>query len=357
MQFSFPVQQAPFRVILGLAVLAAFVFLLYLLEKRRAKRLHRFVDAGLADQLMPGWTPDKRKPLFWFFLLGVLFLMLAAAGPRWGKKWQPVTRVSRDVLVLLDVSLSMEAENPPPSRLIRARQKIESLLERSPADRFGLVAFSGEAATLCPLTLDHGYFRSILDAVSTNTLSTEGSDISAALKEALDVFEQDALRFGTEDGGERVVLILSDGEETAGDALALAGEISRYARIYAIGIGDPEGAVVTFPAWLRQYIRVPDEQLTRVSKLDEENLSKLATKSGGAYVRITPDNSDVAFIQQELKQLRSKMVSGELRFQMTDRYRWPLVIAWLCFFMEGLWLVLLAPMRKRRMRLEVQNHG
>lgn len=357
MQFSFPIQQWPVWTGLALVILGCCGIVLHLLERRRAKRLHRFVEWNLAEQLMPGWTPDRRKPLFWLFFAGLLFVLIAAAGPRWGKKWLPVTRVSRDVLVLLDVSLSMEAENPPPTRLIRARQKIESLLERSPADRFGLVAFSGEAATLCPLTLDHGYFRSVLDAVNTNTLSTEGSDISAALKEALDVFEEDARRFGEDDGGERVVLILSDGEETAGDAHALAKKISAYARIYTVGIGDPEGAVVTFPAWLRQYVRVPDDQLTRLSKLDEENLSKLATNNGGAYVRITPDNSDVEFILQELKQLRSKATSGELRFQMTDHYRWPLMIAWLCFFVEGLWLLLLAPMRKRRMRLEVENHG
>ena len=357
MQFSFPTHQWPFWTGLALVIFGCCGLLLHLLGKQRAKRLHRFVESGLVDQLMPGWSPERRKALFWLFLSGVLFVMMAAAGPRWGKKWLPVTRVSRDVLVVLDVSLSMEAENPPPSRLVRARQKIESLLERSPADRFGLVAFSGEAATLCPLTLDHGYFRSVLDAVSTNTLSTEGSDISAALKEALDVFEEDARRFGEDDGSERVVLILSDGEETAGDALALAEKISAYARIYAIGIGDPEGAVVIFPAWLRQYVRVPDDQLTRLSKLDEQNLSRLATGSGGAYVRITPDNSDVDFIQQELKQLRAQTTSGELRFQMTDHYRWPLMIAWLCFFVEGLWLLLLAPMRKRRMRLEVESHG
>ncbi|HPX86871.1 MAG TPA: VWA domain-containing protein [Candidatus Hydrogenedentes bacterium] len=357
MQFSFPLHQWPLWTALAVLILAVCAVLLYMLEKRRGARLNRFVESGLAAQLMPGWSPERRRPLAWIFLLGILFVLLAAAGPRWGKKWAPVTRVSRDVLVVLDVSLSMDAENPPPTRLVRARQKIESLLERSPADRFGLVAFSGEAATLCPLTLDHGYFRSVLDAINTNTLSTDGSDISAALKEALDVFQEDAQRFGEDNSGDRVVLLLSDGEETAGDALALAEQIGRYARIYVIGIGDPQGAVVTYPAWLRQYVRIPEDKLTRLSKLDEENLSRIAVQSGGAYVRITPDNSDVDFIQQELKQLRSRVTAGEVRFQMTERYQWPLILAWFFFFLEGVWMLMLAPMRKRRMRLEAQNHG
>ncbi len=352
MQFAFSIAQLPAVALLGCAALVAAFLILRRLEMHREGRMRRFIDAGLTERLLSDYDLRARRPLFYLSLAGVLFLLLTLAQPHWGKRWTPITRNSRDILVLLDASLSMNAENPPPSRLERARQKIESLMERCPGDRFGLVLFAGEAAAMCPLTLDHGYFRSILDAVNTDTLSIEGTDISAALREALDVFEADSERFGDSqsDRNNRIVLLISDGEQTAGEAVDMAKHIGEHALIYSMGIGDPKGAVVEFPAWMRQYVRMPDEKLTHVSTLDEEGLSSLATASGGAYVRITPDNSDVDFIHQELEHVRGELTEDAMRFRLVNRYRWPLAAAWICFAAEGLWLALLPWIRVAKMR-------
>lgn len=352
MQFAFPITQLPLWLGVAAICLALVFMALHYLESRREKRLHEFVDTTLAPRLAPAFDMGARRPLFWLTLAGVLFLMAAMAQPRWGRHWQPVTRTSRDILVVLDVSLSMLAENPPPSRLERARQKIQSLLEKCPADRFGLIVFAGKSAVMCPLTLDHGYFRMILDAVGPDTLSVEGTDISAALAEALDVFEEDDRRFPDQERDNRAVILISDGEQTAGDAISTAERIASYARIYAIGIGDPQGTVITFPAWMRQYVRMPDHKLTHVSKLDEETLSQVALRGGGAYVRLTPDNADVNFIHQELEEIRGQLTSDTMRFRLVNRYRWPLAAAWLCFLAEGLWLSLLPWLRRRRLRAQ-----
>lgn len=330
--------------IAGIVVLVFFV--LRYLEIRHKNRLHQFVEMNLASQLLPGYGLEVRRPLMVFVLLGCFFLLLAMAQPHWGKKWMPVTKTSRDILIVLDVSLSMNAENPPPTRLVRARQKIESFLEKCPADRFGLVVFAGEAATVCPLTLDHGYFRFILDAINTDTLSTEGSDLSAALLEAQKIFEADAARFGGREQNNRAVIILSDGEQTAGDAVAIAERIRTTARIFALGIGDPQGSVVTFPSWMRQYVGMPDDKLTHLSKLDEETLSKVALAGGGIYVRITPDNRDVQLVHNELEQIQGTLTQDTLRYRMVNRYRWPLMAAWVCFALEGFWQAGL-PLRRR----------
>ena len=194
MQFVFPIAQLPLWAAVAAGVVFGVFLLLRALERRHERRLYRFVESSLAERLMPAYTLRARRPLLWLILAGILFLLLAAAQPHWGKKWTPITKTSRDILVLLDVSCSMTAQNPPPTRLDRARQKIESLLEKCPADRFGLIVFSGDAACMCPLTLDQGYFRSILDAVNADTLSMEGSDLSAALIEAHDTFGADARR-------------------------------------------------------------------------------------------------------------------------------------------------------------------
>lgn len=357
MQFGFPIAQLPIWTA-GAATTLLLVFVaLRLLERRHEQRLYRFVALNLAERLLPAYSLRVRRPLFWLTLLGVCMLLLAFAQPHYGKKWVPVTRTSRDVLILLDTSLSMTAENPPPSRLERARQKIESLMAKCPADRFGLVVFAGEAVTMCPLTLDHGYFKSILDAVTTDTLSVEGSDLSAALLEAHDAFEADAQRFGRNEFNNRVVLLISDGEQTAGDVLSTAQRISANATIYALGIGDPQGAVVTFPEWMRRYVRISDEKLTHISKLDEETLKQIALTGNGAYVRITPDNSDINFIHGEMDHVRGQTASDALRFRMVNRYRWPLAVAWVCFALEGVWLGLLPWLRRWKLRrLECVPH-
>ncbi|OQC04619.1 MAG: von Willebrand factor type A domain protein [Candidatus Hydrogenedentes bacterium ADurb.Bin101] len=358
MQFAFPIAQTPLWAAVAAGALAGAFLLLRLLERRHEGRLHVFVEASLVGRLMPAYTLRARRPLFWLTLAGVLFLLLAAAQPHWGKKWTPITKTSRDILVLLDVSCSMTAQNPPPTRLDRARQKIESLLEKCPADRFGLIVFSGEAACMCPLTLDQGYFRSILDAVNADTLSMEGSDLASALLEAHDAFEADAQRFGGSENNNRIVLVLSDGEETASDAVETAKKIGALGSIYTLGIGDPQGVVIEFPEWMRQYVRMPDEKLTHISKLDEETLTKIAIAGNGAYVRITPDNADINFIHGEFENVHGKTASDTMRFRLVNRYRWPLVAAWVCFAAEGLWLGLLPWIRRRRLkRMEVPAHA
>ncbi len=350
MRFIFSITQLPLWLGLGAAILLALTVALRLLEARHGKRLDRFVEAGLAQRLLPAYDVRARRPLFWLTLLGAAFLLIAIAQPHWGSAWTPVTRTSRDILIVLDVSLSMSAEDYPPSRLERARQKVQSLMERCPADRFGLVAFSGESVMLSPLTLDHGYLRAILNAVDTDTLSVEGTDISGALNLALEVFEEDAQQFNDLGKGDRAVVLISDGEQTVGDAVATAERISEYATIFAIGIGDPEGTVITFPSWMRRYVRIPDEKMTHISKLDEETLSRIATVGGGAYVRITPDNSDVAFIHEELEHIRARATEDEVRYRLVNRYRWPLAVAWACFAAEGVWLAVLPWKRRRKMR-------
>lgn len=356
-EFIFPWTQLPIWLVLGGAVLAITVAALRYFERRHQKRLHTFVEAGLAPRLLLGYDGSLRRPLFWLSLAGVAALLLTLAQPRWGQAWVEMQRGSRDILVLLDTSESMNAQNPLPNRLERARQKIESLMELCPGDRFGLIAFSGESALQCPLTLDHGYVRSVLHAVDTDTLSTEGTDIGEALHEAENILEEDIKKTGEENRYARVILVLSDGEQVSGDAVKTAKEMGRFAGIYVMGIGDPEGAEVTFPEWMTQYVRVKDPKQPHLSKLDEKTLSQIAVEGGGAYVRCTPDNSDIDYIHKELEAVQARATEGELRFSKVNRYRWPLAVAIACFAGEGLWIILMPSLRRRRMRRTLQATG
>ena len=330
--------------------MAALLLALRALEKRRRARLDAFVEAALAPRLLLGYDARVRRPLFWLTAAGFALLLLAMAQPHWGKSWRSIERGSRDIMVLLDTSASMDAKDPLPNRMVRARQEIEAMMDRCPADRFGLIVFAGEAVLQSPLTLDHAYFRSVLNAIDTGIISAMGTNIAAAMEEAQRVFEDDIAQTGESGRHARAVLLISDGEQVSGDAVEAAKELGQYAGIYVIGIGNPEGVEVEFPAaLLREYRRVPAEYRTHLSKLDEKMLAKIAVDSGGLYVRSKATNEDVDRIHEEFEALAARGVSDELRFTRVNRYRWPLAGAAACFAAEGAWLVLMPWLRRRRM--------
>ncbi|NIA12902.1 MAG: VWA domain-containing protein [Nitrospiraceae bacterium] len=353
--FAFPLRQLHLWLGLAGVALALIVLGLYLLEKQRRARLTRFVDAGLAPRLLWGYSVSVRRPLFWLTVFGFAALALTFAQPRWGQAWEEVRQQSHDVLVCLDTSESMRAANPLPTRLDRAKQKILSLLELGAGDRFGFLAFSGAAALQSPLTHDHGYFKSVLNVVDTDTISAEGTNIAAALKEAIEVFRTEAETTGVIDNNSRAVLLISDGEQVSGDAVAAAEEVSEYARVYVIGVGDPNGAEIRLPDWMGRYVKVRDGERPHLSRLDEETLQKVALAGKGAYIRSTPDNTDVNKIHEHIESLTAYTSSSDVRLRLVNRYQWPLALAILCFMAEGVWIALMPWVRSWRMRREPEE--
>lgn len=334
---------------LGAAVLACLAWLLRRLERLRRMRLERTVDARLLPRLLPGYDERVRRPLYWLTMIGFAALALALAQPRWGQAWIEVEKQSRDILVLLDTSESMNAADLPPSRLVRARQKIQSLLEKCPADRFGLVAFSGGAALQCPLTLDHGYFRSVLDAVDTDTLSAEGTDIAAALREAAAVFREDAAGADDPGKGSRAILLISDGEQVTGDAAKAVEEAAAYAEIFVLAVGTADGAMVSPPVFRGREMAAPELTQPHQTRLDEQTLRAVA-RDYNAFVALTASNEDVDRLYQELESLSGRAYASVVRNRLINRYQWPLSVAILCFIAEGLWLGAMPYIRNWRLR-------
>jgi Ca-activated chloride channel family protein len=348
--FIFPLRQLHWW--LGLAILAmiAIVVGLRYLEKRRQTRLTRFVDAALAPRLLLGYDAALRRPLFWLTVIGCASLALAFAQPHWGQVWQEVSKQSHDLILCLDTSESMNAANPLPTRLERAKQKILSLMDRAPADRFGLVAFAGAAALQCPLTYDQGYFKSVLNAIDTDTISMEGTDIAAAIREAEKVFQEESEKSGIVDNNSRAILLISDGEQVTGDAVQEAEKASAFARIYVIGVGDPNGTMITLPDWMKRAGNFKDANKPHLSKLDEDTLSKVAVSGKGGYIRSTPDTSDIDQIYDFIQKLTAYTSASDVRLRLMNRYQWPLALAILCFASEGLWIALMPWIRFWRMK-------
>jgi len=329
------------------SALVGLYVLLSVLERRRQGRIERFVEAKLAPRLLAGLNAASRKPLSWCAMLGVAGVMVAFAQPHWGQSMREITKHSRDFVVLLDTSESMRAADPLPSRMERARQEIAALLDKGPADRFALIAFSGAAQLQCPLTLDHGYFRMVLDSVDTDTISKEGTNISYAIEEAINLFQKEDESTGESPKGSRAIILISDGEQLDGDGVEAAKAAADYARVFVLGIGDSNGAEVTPPTATANYAGKLEPHL---SKLDEETLKNIAIAGGGAYTRSRADSWDIDQLYDRFNLLSTRDTSSELRMRKVNRYQWPLTVAVLAFAGEGIWLVLMPWLRFWRMR-------
>ena len=357
--FGFPISQLPLWLTAAGVLLALAVAGLYWLEVRRKRRIARFVQHTLLRPLLGGYDDRVRRPLFWFTALGLVCLLLALAQPHWGRAWKEVRKHSRDVLVCLDISESMRATDLLPSRLERAKQKIVTLVDNSPGDRFGLIAFTGAAGLQCPMTLDHGYFKAVLNALDTDSISREGTDIAAALAAAVEVFEDEDAKNDEFARDTRAILLISDGEEVSGDAVEIAKQASDFCRVYVIGVGDPDGAEITIPTWMtREGVRgATARAMTHMSKLDEETLVRVAEAGNGPYVAATPDDWDIEQIREAMNRLESRLVESDVRLQLVNRYQWPLAAAMLLFVAEGLWLVTMPWVRAWRGRRRMVPRG
>ncbi len=323
----------------GLVLLALLWLALAALEKGRNGRLAHFAEHALLERLATGHAPGLRRPLNLFVIAGAACLLLAFAQPRWGGTDPGTRRGSREILVLLDTSESMNAVNPAPSRLGRAQSKITALLEACSGDRFGLIAFSGAAVLQCPFTRDHAYFKTVLQSVTTDTLTEEGTNIASALEEAERLFKGERGRGSGAARNDRMILLISDGESAQDEATEVAERLAASSQISVLGIGDTGGAEVVLPQWMARAQSAPVREVTHWSVLNEDALTSIALAGGGVYVRSTLGGDDLDVILREMAALDGIVGSEGGRPREINRYRWPLALTLFFFAAEGFWLV------------------
>jgi Ca-activated chloride channel family protein len=211
--------------------------------------------------------------------LAVGLLVLALARPQFGTRVETVTSEGQDVMVALDVSRSMLAEDVAPNRLERARLEIMRILQQLDGDRIGLVAFAGNAFVQSPLTIDYGAAALFLNAMSPDLIPIQGTNLGEALTVALDAFEE-----GTR--GHRVLVVVTDGEDHEGDIeAALERAVDLGVQIHTVGIGSLEG--VPIPEFDESGVRsgfIRDDQgVVVTTQLDESTLERVAEATGGRY--------------------------------------------------------------------------
>ena len=223
----------------GLFTLPLFALLFYYAFYRRKKLAERFVSLSMLPKLATSVSPWRRLAKVLLLLLAIAFLFVALARPQWGHKLEHVERRGLDLVLLQDVSLSMLAEDIKPNRLVRSRHEISSFLESLSGDRVGLVAFSGEAQVMVPLTLDYGTVQMMLREMEPGWLMP-GTNLEKAIRKGMDLFKNSG---GA--GKYSVMILMSDGEELEDAAVNAAKEAAEMGiRIYTVGIGSREGVPI-----------------------------------------------------------------------------------------------------------------
>ncbi len=263
----------------------------FALLRRRRRALERLAAAAVLPELAPAWNPSRARARLGLRLAALLLLFLALARPQWGFHWEDVRRTGLDLLVVLDTSRSMTAADFKPSRLEQAKMGVRDLVRNLRGDRIGLVPFAGSSILQCPLTIDYAAFTMTLDDLYAGLIPRGGTAIEQALRTAVAAFPADR-------SADRVILLVTDGEDHEGDPLALLPELQEQnIRVYAIGIGTLAGDMI--PGGEGEgYFKDRRGQVV-MSALREDVLQKLALETGGTYVRSAPGDTGLERVFRE----------------------------------------------------------
>jgi Ca-activated chloride channel homolog len=301
--------------------------------RNRRRRLEKVVGRSLASRFTADFSRGnailKALLLMGFFAFGIL----AAARPQWGTRLQTVRRHGVDIIVALDTSYSMNAEDVAPNRLEKAKGEIRKLIQKAEEDRIGLTSFAGTAAVQCPLTLDHGAINLFLDAATTGMIPDPGTSLSSAIDTATSAFIEKERKY-------KVLVLFTDGEDLEGQAQKAVGKAKEAGVIiYAVGIGTSKGVPIPLrdaKGDVLEYRKDPDGKVV-VSSLDERSLAEVATRTGGRYFRATTSESEIQTLYNDISGLEKKELESKLFQNYEDQFQYPLALA-IFFLIAESWI-------------------
>lgn len=300
---------------------ALIFFYLYAFRKKE-KLIKIFCGETLYAELVPSVSRGRQKLKASLVVCSLGFLVISLMQPQWGFQWEDIKRQGIDVMVAIDVSQSMLAEDIKPSRLERAKRKVYDLCRMLEGDRIGLIAFAGTSFVQCPLTLDYGAFKIFLEYLEPDLIPVPGTAIGQAIRTAINSFSR-------RERTSKALIIITDGEDHEGTALEAAQEAKKEGvKIFTIGVGQEGGAPIPMKDGSGGFKK--DERGEMVlSKLDEATLQKIALETGGSYVRSVTGDLDLNKIyQQDIKgSIEKKELLSTRKKRWEERFQWFLFAA------------------------------
>ncbi len=291
-------------------IMAAYVYLTH----RKRKQLQTFGDAQLLEELMPNASRVRPNVRFALELAALILLIVALAQPQYGTKEQTIKREGIEVMMALDISNSMLAEDVAPNRLERAKQLLSKLVDKMSDDKVGLIVFAGEAFVQLPITADYVSAKMFLQNIQPDLIKTQGTALGAAINTSVNAF-------GTnESEASRLIILITDGENHEDDAIAAAKAAKEKGmEIIVVGIGKPEGSPI--PVAGTNNFRKDRQGNVVVSKLNEEMCKEIAAAGGGVYVRCDNTNTAMRAIENEVEELATTEIETKVYTDYNEQYQ------------------------------------
>lgn len=332
--------QTPALLWVALAAVPCLVAFFVWVWRRKQAAMALFVPTRLFDSLLGGYSAQREKVRYALLGAAVFFGLLTLSQPRWGFTWEEVRQRGLDVVVAVDTSRSMLAPDVPPTRIERARLACIDLMRVAKTDRLGLVAFAGSAFLQCPLTFDDEAFRMSLSAIDTGVIPQGGSSIAEAIRTATEAFKKD-------EDNHKVLILMTDGEDHEEGAVEAAKEAAKAGfKIFTIGVGTPNGELLSYrdERGRQEYVRDEEGNIVR-SKLNENLLREIATAANGFYLPLTGAKTMETLYEQGLAALPKTESSSKFVQRFQERYQWPLAIVIALLIME--WLLQGVPVKEK----------
>jgi Ca-activated chloride channel family protein len=315
--------------LIALWLIPALILLYILFNRNRKRLLEKFADKELHKTIMYSFSGIKSKVKFGLILSALALLIISFANPQVGTKMTEVKQTGIDVYILLDVSRSMQAEDIKPNRLEKAKYQISNLIQKLRGDRIGLIVFAGEAYVQFPLTTDYSAANLFLSAVDFNSVPQPGTAIASAIDMAVQSFDSAAT--------DKAIILITDGEDHEGDIdKAVEGATDRGIKIYAIGLGSPDGVPIPIYDGKGNQVgfKKDNSGQTVLTKLDESILKDIAEKGNGKYYRGNNYEDYLDKIYSDLSKLKQAEFGVKKVTDYEDRFYYFLIPAILLLILE-----------------------
>jgi Ca-activated chloride channel homolog len=312
----------------GLLLIPVLFLLFILVMRSKKKALARFGDTALISLLTPDISRGRQYLKFIILMVALAGLILAIARPQLGSKLEKGERKGIDLIICLDVSNSMLAQDIKPNRIDRAKNAVSKMIDELKNDRIGIVIFAGKAYVQLPVTTDYAAAKLFLSTITTDMVPVQGTAIGAAIDLAVKSFE--------ENKHSKAIIMITDGENHEDDAIRAAKEAaSKGIKIYTVGMGLPEGAPVPVTQGNGVIGFKKDESgNTVVSKLDDVALQQIASAGEGAYVRAGNTQSSLNKIFEAINKMQKSEFEAKVFSDFEDRYQYPLLAAFILLVLE-----------------------
>lgn len=316
-----------FYLLFIIPIMIVFFIVQQLWKKRMQKR---FAEPRLLKRLAPDMSRFKSVLKLLLLLGGLSFLILGLVNPKIGTKLETVKREGVDIVFAVDVSRSMLAEDIAPNRLEKAKRLVSEIINSLGSDRIGIIAYAGQAFPQLPITTDYGAAKMFLQSMNTEMLSSQGTAIGDAIELA-------ATYYDDEDQTNRVLFIISDGEDhsegSVTDAVELA--VENGIRVFTIGVGTPTGGPIPLKRnGVVTQLKKDAEGEVVITRLDEAMLLEIAEEGNGEYINGANTEEAVSFIRDQLNQMDKKEFEAKQFAEYKDQFQWFLGIGLALLFLD-----------------------